>query len=85
MEQISPPTPGQYLRGFRVSQILQSARSISSSYHRDEMQRVDVYLKVELEVEDKDSPEKLAGEICRQLMKNYGVRSAEVSNLIEKE
>jgi hypothetical protein len=49
------------------------------------MQRVDLYLKVELELDEKDTPERIAGEICRQLMRNYGVRRAEVSNVIEKD
>jgi hypothetical protein len=49
------------------------------------MRRVDLYLKVELEIDDKDTPERIAGEICRQLKKNYGVRRAEVSNVIEKD
>jgi phosphoribosylformylglycinamidine (FGAM) synthase PurS component len=49
------------------------------------MRRVDVYLKLEMEVDEKDAPEKLAGEICRQLLKNYGVRAAEVSNVVEKD
>jgi hypothetical protein len=49
------------------------------------MQRVDLYLKVELEVDEKDTPERVAGEICRQLLKNYGVRRAEVSNLVDKD
>lgn len=49
------------------------------------MQRVDLYIKLELELDEKDAPEKVAGEICRQLLKNYGVRRAEVSNVIEKD
>ena len=49
------------------------------------MQRVDLYLKLELAVDDKDDPAKLAGEICRQLLKSYGVRRAEVSNIVERE
>lgn len=49
------------------------------------MQRVDLYLKIELELGEKDTAERIAGEICRQLMKNYGVRNAEVSNVIEKD
>lgn len=82
---MSPPTPGQYRRGFRVSQSLQSTGSIRPSYHRGEMRRVDLYLKLEVELDEKDSPEKMAGEICRQLMKNYGVRAAEVSNIVDKD
>ncbi len=46
---------------------------------------MDLYLKLELEVDDKDTPERVAGEICRQLLKNYGVRRAEISNLVDKD
>ena len=49
------------------------------------MRRVDLHLKLELELDEKDTPEKVGAEICRQLMKSYGVRSAEVSNIVEKE
>jgi hypothetical protein len=46
------------------------------------MLRADLYLKVELELEEKESAERIAAEICRILRKLYGVRSAEVSNII---
>jgi hypothetical protein len=59
-------------------------RRISLSYHRD-MRRTDLYLKVELHLDDQEQPEKLAAEICRMIRKVYGVRSAEVSNMIEKD
>ena len=49
------------------------------------MQRVDLYLKLEIELDEKDTPARLAGEICRQLLKHYGVRHAEVSNVVEKD
>ena len=53
------------------------------------MPRTDVYLKVELDLPDsgkeKERPERLASEICRMIRKIYGVRSAEVSNMVEKE
>lgn len=49
------------------------------------MRRADLYLKLELEVEEKDEPKKLADELCRLLMRSYGVRAAEVSNIIERE
>ncbi len=49
------------------------------------MRRVDLYLKLELEVDDKDAPERLAGEICRQVLKSYGVRRAEISNVVDKD
>lgn len=45
------------------------------------MQRIHLYLKVTLDVDDDDRPEKLGTEICRQIKKVYGVRAAEVTNL----
>ena len=44
------------------------------------MARTNLFFKVEIEHDDKDTPEKLGDEICRQLMKLYGVRSAELSS-----
>ena len=49
------------------------------------MQRVDLYIKVQVELEDDEKPERVAGEICRQLEKLYPVRSAELSNSIVRE
>ncbi|HLW75614.1 MAG TPA: hypothetical protein VKS01_01495 [Bryobacteraceae bacterium] len=48
------------------------------------MPRTDLYLKVELEV-DNEQPERLANEILRAIRKIYGVRQAELSNMIERE
>ena len=39
-----------------------------------------LFIKVEVEVDDAEGPEKLGAQICRQILKIYGVRSAEVSN-----
>jgi hypothetical protein len=49
------------------------------------MPRTDVYIKVELDLDDREKPEKVAAELCRMIRKVYGVRSAEVSSLIEKD
>ena len=46
---------------------------------------MDLYLKVEIDIDEKEHPERLGTEICRQIRKVYGVRSAEVSNVIERE
>lgn len=46
------------------------------------MTRTDLYLKIQLDLPDTEKPEKLAAEICRQVKKIYGVRSAEVQNII---
>jgi RNA-binding protein YhbY len=44
------------------------------------MQRVDLYIKVEVVLDDEETPDRVAAEICRQLEKMYVVRSAELSN-----
>jgi len=44
-----------------------------------------VYLKVELDLDDRETPERLAAEICRMLRKVYGVRQAEVSSIVERD
>lgn len=49
------------------------------------MQRTDIYIKVEVEHDEKESPERLAAEICRQAKKVYGVRNAEMSSFVVKE
>ncbi|MGA8026917.1 MAG: hypothetical protein WB992_07200 [Bryobacteraceae bacterium] len=49
------------------------------------MKRVDLYIKVEVELEENEKPERVAGEICRQLEKLYVVRSAELSNTVNRE
>ena len=88
--QISAPTPGQCLRARRFSQSLQRILTLKTllsyrlSYDRD-MPRTDLYLKVEIDLPEREQPERLASEICRQIRKVYGVRAAEVSNIIERE
>ena len=42
----------------------------------------DLHIKVEVEHVEDEKPEKLAGEICRQVAKIYGVRSCEVTNMV---
>ncbi len=54
------------------------------SYHR-RMRRVDLHIKVELEVDEDEKPERLAAEICRLIRRVYGVRSADVSSIMDKE
>jgi hypothetical protein len=49
------------------------------------MQRVDLYIKVEVELDEEETPERIAREICRQLEKNYAVRSAELSSAVARE
>jgi hypothetical protein len=49
------------------------------------MPRTAVYIKVEIDVDEKEKPDRLASEICRQIRKVYGVRSAEVSSIVEKD
>jgi len=49
------------------------------------MRRTDVYVKVEVVVEENEPVERIAAEICRQIRKLHGVRQAEVSNMVERE
>jgi hypothetical protein len=42
--------------------------------------RTNLFIKVVVEHDAKEKPEKLGAELCRQLEKNYLVRKAEVSN-----
>jgi len=49
------------------------------------MARADVYLKIELDLDELEKPERIAAEMCRMLRKIYGVRQAEVSNIVERD
>jgi hypothetical protein len=49
------------------------------------MKRVDLYIKVEVELEEEETPEKVAREICRQVEKIYVVRRAELSNAVARD
>ncbi|MGE5645784.1 MAG: hypothetical protein ACM336_08330 [Acidobacteriota bacterium] len=44
--------------------------------------RTDLFIKVEIEHDEDERPERLAAEICRAALKIYGVRSAELSNYV---
>lgn len=49
------------------------------------MPRTDLYVKVELDLDEKEKPDRIANDICRMIRKIYGVRGAEVSSIVEKE
>ena len=49
------------------------------------MQRVDIYIKVVVDLDEDEKAEKVAAEICRQVEKIYVVRSAELSNVVTRE
>jgi hypothetical protein len=49
------------------------------------MPKSNLFFKIEIEHDERDKPEKLGEEICRQLMKFYGVRSAELSSFTTTE
>lgn len=49
------------------------------------MPRSDLYIKVEIDVDEREKPERVAAEICRLIRKVYGVRQAEVSSIVERE
>ena len=97
---MSPPTAGHARRARRFPHILQSTWiAIGYGYYRIsaahrpfggrcarlDMKRIDLYIKVELELDEEEKPERVAGEICRQLEKLHVVRRAEVSNAVARE
>ena len=45
------------------------------------MNRANLFLKVEIEFDEHETPERIGQEICRQILKMYGVRGAELSNV----
>jgi hypothetical protein len=50
------------------------------------MKRVDLYIKVEVELDDEEeTAERVAREICRQVEKIYVVRRAELSSAVTRE
>jgi hypothetical protein len=49
------------------------------------MKRVDLHIKVTIDLDEDERPERVASEICRQLEKMYVVRSAELSSVVESE
>ena len=51
----------------------------------NQMQRVDLYIKVEVDLDEDEKPERVAAEICRQIEKIYVVRSAELSSIITRD
>jgi hypothetical protein len=51
----------------------------------EQMQRVDLYIKVEVELDEDETPERIANEICRMLQKLYYVRSAELSSAVPRD
>ena len=42
------------------------------------MSRTNLFFKVEVEHDREEKPERIGAEICRQLLKLYGVRAAEL-------
>lgn len=49
------------------------------------MAAVDIYLKVEADLDDSENPRRFAAELCRTIERIYGVRRAEVMSLHEEE
>jgi hypothetical protein len=44
------------------------------------MSRTYLFFKVEIDIEPDEQPPRIGDEICRRLLKFYGVRSAEFTN-----
>ena len=44
------------------------------------MSRTNLFFKVEIEHDPEEKPDRIGDEICRRLLKVYGVRLAELTN-----
>jgi hypothetical protein len=60
-------------------------RIVRPASYDQNVARTDVYLKVELDLDPKEKPERVAAEICRTIRRIYGVRKAEVSSMVERD
>lgn len=49
------------------------------------MNRANLFLKVEIEFDQHETPERIGEQICRQILKMYEVRAAELSNVTTEE
>ena len=49
------------------------------------MPRTDIYLKVTVDHDTGEEPQKIASQICRQVEKVYSVRKAELSSFLTHE
>ncbi len=49
------------------------------------MKRVDLYITVEVELDEDETPDRVAREICRAIEKIYVVRSAELSSSVTRD
>jgi hypothetical protein len=49
------------------------------------MPRADIYIKVVVDLDKDEQPQKLAAEICRQVEKLYAVRKAELSSFLTQQ
>ncbi|HLY17810.1 MAG TPA: hypothetical protein VKR61_11340 [Bryobacteraceae bacterium] len=49
------------------------------------MKRTNLFFKVEIEHDEEERPERLGEQICRMLLKVYGVRAAELASVARVE
>lgn len=49
------------------------------------MNRTNLFFKVEVDLEPDEAPQRIADEICRRLLKFYGVRKVELTNYTKVE
>ena len=86
--QISARRAGQARLARRWPQRLHKIGSdiCTTEYYRiNGMKRVDLYIKVEVELDEEETPERVAREICRQVEKIYVVRRAELSSAVTRD
>ena len=72
-----PPRPADITDG--------AVHILSIGMETGESMRTHLFIKVVVEHDEKESPEKLGAELCRQLERNYIVREAELSSFSRPE
>ena len=60
-------------------------KEMAATNKKEVLSRSNLFVKVELEHQPSESPDKLGEEICRTIRQMYGVRNAEVSSTSRQE
>ena len=69
----APGTPG-------LADCANHSLSIRVGRRKERMSRTYLFFKVEIDIEPNEQPQRIGDEICRRLLKLYGVRHAELSS-----
>jgi hypothetical protein len=49
------------------------------------MRRLDIYVKLEMELDETEDQKRIAAEMERSMRRFYGVRTVEITNVVERD